>query len=502
METWSWYNMYLVWLAGFGIFASAYNMAIISSTLGQPTFYEYLDLTMGTSHTTSVTSTANALYFLGSFVSCCIITAIGDRIGRKKTMWISLFFIIIGSALQTGTRNVAMYQVSRVITGMGTGSLFSTVPVYQSEISPPHFRGFLVGQAGVFSAGGYSLASWVGYGCFFASDKGTFGFRFPISVGCMLAVVMLGLSFIIPESPRWLIEHGYEDEGIRLLSRLHPDRDAASSDHFARLEAVEIKKQYELDEAIRRKEGKFGIVTRKSNLKRLFFSSFILWSSQAMGILVINNYSVQLYNALGYTGSRALLLGAGWISVTIPFNAVAPFLIDRLGRKIMFLIGSFLLCVCVAGEGALLKKFTDTGNDSYARGAIFFLYFFAFSYGTFIDASSWVYAAEIWPNHNRGTGNGIAFAACYASTICWTQSAPIGFENIGWKFYMVFVANSILCFVVVLLFYPETRNLPLEEIPKLFGDEIAYEDINLAETTGDKVLAPEVLTEQPKSLDA
>ena len=64
-------------------------------------------------------------------------------------------------------------------------------------------------------------------------------------------------------------------------------------------------------------------------------SAFVLWSSQATGTLVINNYSVSLYNALGKTGSEALLLSAGWITVTVPFNAIAPFLIDRLGRKVM-----------------------------------------------------------------------------------------------------------------------------------------------------------------------
>jgi hypothetical protein len=66
----------------------------------------------------------------------------------------------------------------------------------------------------------------------------------------------------------------------------------------------------------------------------------------------------------------------------------------------------------------------------------------------------------VWPNHHRGAGNGIAFAVAYLSTITWTQSAPIGFENIAWKFYMVFVANSILCFVVVYFVYPEVSCFP------------------------------------------
>ncbi|KIX96768.1 uncharacterized protein Z520_07488 [Fonsecaea multimorphosa CBS 102226] len=479
-ENWSWYNLRLIWLAGFGIFTAAYNNAIISSTLGQPTFYSTLGLDPTSSHTTTVISTSNAIYFLGAFVSCAILTAVGDKFGRKKTIWASLFFLIIGSALQTGVTNVPMYQVARVITGFGSGSLFSTIPVYQAEISPPSFRGFLVAQGGVFSALGYSCSSWIGYGAYFAQSKalGTFGFRFPISVGCLLAVVMVPVSFCLPESPRWLIEHGRDAEGVRLLAKLHPDKNSPDTEHFAQLEAVEIKKQRELDARLRKAEGKWSVVTKKSNLKRLFFSCFILWSANGMGILVINNYSVLLYNSLGYTGGDALLLSAGWISVTIPFNALAPFLIDRLGRKRMFLIGSFFLGIALSGEGALTKYFVKTANTSYACGGIFFLYFFAFIYGTFIDAASWVFTAEIWPNHIRALGCGISFAFSYASTILWTQTAPIGFEHIGWKFYMVFVANCIVCFIVVFFIYPETKNIPLEEIPKLFGDEIATVDIH------------------------
>lgn len=86
-----------------------------------------------------------------------------------------------------------------------------------------------------------------------------------------------------------MLENGHDAKAIALLARLHPESNAEHKDRFARLEAVEIKRQHELDMRLREKEGRFGIITRKANLKRLFVSSFILWSSQAMGILVINN---------------------------------------------------------------------------------------------------------------------------------------------------------------------------------------------------------------------
>lgn len=449
------------------------SSAVIGSTLGQPTFYTYLHLTPGTNHTTNVISTANAIFYAGACASCLAITFYGDRIGRKKTIWISLGLLILGSALQTGMRNLAMYQVSRVITGMGSGAVYSTVPVYQSEISPPHFRGFLVGQAGIFSALGYALAGWVGYGCYFAAESmGEFGFRFPIGVGTIVSLLVLVMSFFLPESPRWLIEHGHEDRAIPLLARLHPDTDSEDKSRFARIEALAVSQQYELDLALRQKEGRFGVFTRPANLKRLATSCFILWSSQAMGILVINNYSVSLYNALGKTGSDALLLTAGWITVTIPCNAIAPLLIDRLGRRAMFcklvyhvsvsanrpkVIGSAILGISLAGETGVLAKFESTGNEAYAKAGIFFLYLFALGYGAFIDAASWVYAAEIWPTHRRATGNGFGFASLFLSVIVWTQAAPYGFKNIGWKYYIVMLANCVLCFVVVLIWYPEVR---------------------------------------------
>lgn len=135
---------------------------------------------------------------------------------------------------------------------------------------------------------------------------------------------------------RTVIENGREEAGIALLSRLHPDSKGENNHRFARLEAYQIQKQLELDKHTRQQEGKFGIITKKSNLKRIALSGFILWSSQAMGILVINNYGSILYTALGKSGSQVLLFQAGWITVTIPANCIAPFLIERMGRKLMF----------------------------------------------------------------------------------------------------------------------------------------------------------------------
>src|ERR1700753_232559 len=85
--------------------------------------------------------------------------------------------------------------------GIGTGMIVCGVPLYQSEVAPPHTRGVFVGVHGALLCTGYSVAGWVGYGCF--SYTGQFQWRFPLAVQCFAPMLLLAGLFFIPETPRW-----------------------------------------------------------------------------------------------------------------------------------------------------------------------------------------------------------------------------------------------------------------------------------------------------------
>ena len=80
-------------------------------------------------------------------------------------------------------------------------------------------------------------------------------------------------------------------------------------------------------------------------------------------------------------------------------------------------------------------------------------------------------ANEIFPTHLRAKGTMCCVASYSLINIMWTQVSPVAFENIGWKFYMVFVSCCVVAAVIMYFTYPDTLNKPLEEVAKLFGDD-------------------------------
>ena len=128
------------------------------------------------------------------------------------------------------------------------------------------------------------MSNWYSYGCFWASGS-SFGWRFPNAVIVIWAILFLVGTFFIPESPRWLVEKGRDDEALQILCRLH--RDAKDSQHtFAQQELVLIQQQIAKDEKQEREGGRWQILTEKSYRTRLILATITVIGSQNVGVLV------------------------------------------------------------------------------------------------------------------------------------------------------------------------------------------------------------------------
>lgn len=125
--------------------------------------------------------------------------------------------------------NLATLIAGRAIQGVGVGVLAMTVPVFQIEISPPHARGLFISIEYLCLNTGYLASAWVGYAFYFKSPS-EISWRGPFIVQAALALLLFFWSFILPETPRWLIQNGFEAEGLWTLADLHGAGDVTHSD--------------------------------------------------------------------------------------------------------------------------------------------------------------------------------------------------------------------------------------------------------------------------------
>lgn len=120
---------------------------------------------------------------------------------------------------------------------------------------------------------------------------------------------------------------------------------------------------------------------------------------------------------------------------------------------------------------ALTAKYLGTDNVAGLRAGVFFVFFYIFWWCFFIDATQYVYIAEIFPNHLRTQGVALGLSAFYLASEITLVAAPVALNDIGWKFYLVLIIPSLFYIVAIYFLFPETKNRTLEEIGDLFGDD-------------------------------
>jgi MFS family permease len=215
-----------------------------------------------------------------------------DFFGRKRTMQIGSVILIIGGALCSGAVDIAMFLVGRFVAGWGAGILACVVPQYQAEVSTPETRGAMVAVTGIMYAVGYSLAGWIGFGCFFlpeTSPNAQFAWRFPLAFQILFPLILLAGSKFIPFSPRWLLSKGRREEAWEIVKHLHHTKEDVH-DMKAREEFYLIEKQFEKDREMLVRP--FEIFRTGPNRRRALVGAMLMWGDQFLGIFVMTNYGM------------------------------------------------------------------------------------------------------------------------------------------------------------------------------------------------------------------
>ncbi|UNI21324.1 hypothetical protein JDV02_007323 [Purpureocillium takamizusanense] len=485
----TWFNLAVVLVLCFGSLTYGYSFSIVSTTLGQPSWFAYFDLTQDPtdakkySYTNSIIGTVNGLFSVGGFLGATFVGWSCDYLGRKKTLLVATPVAIIGGAFQGGAAHIAMFLVGRLLSGFAVGILVVLTPLFQAEIAPPAMRGFLVSQHGVVLVAGYSLAAWMGVACYFSPNE-AFQWRFPLALQALWPLGMLMLTPVLPESPRWLLAQNRLDEAWAVTLKLHTNgNDTNVADHdFAKKEFYQMKEQTQADLVSTSGETIWTLFTKPSYRKRMICAFLVMFGSESTGILVVYNYSVLLYQGLGFKGSIPLILAAAYVTVACVGNYINSLLVDRFGRVRLLVIGFTGCLVSLIFEAALSAKYIGTNENKGLGAGVFFMFLYITFYGCCIDANTYVYCSEIFPTHIRSRGLAFSLVVLFLSTIAYLEPAPTAFAQVGWKFYLLFILLTVIITPIMAWYLPETKGLTLEEIGEKFGDKVIVHITHISES--------------------
>ncbi|GJN71774.1 hypothetical protein Purlil1_4874 [Purpureocillium lilacinum] len=416
-------------------------------------------------------------YNLGCLTGCIVNFCIGERLGRRRTIWLAMAVVVLGATLQTTAYTVAHLVVGRIVTGVGTGIKTSTVPPYQAELCDRQSRGRLVSAEVLFVGVGIVLAYWFDFGMSFVG--GPVAWRLPIAFQMVFALGVVVLVFALPESPRWLFNHGREEEAMAVLCAVH-DREAddpyVESERRAILDAIALERRAAENEPSS-KLASFTSVFRRDEVRtghRVLLAWGMQFMNQVGGINLVVYYipSVLVQN-VGMNPQLAQILG-GCINMMFMIGSLLPtFALDRMGRRKTMMWGSLGLGLSMLMIAALLSQAspgdTSPRAHAFASASVAFFFTYMLVFGGSVNCVPWVYVAEILPLAARTRGAAIGVSSNWLWNFTIVMITPVIINRLQWKAYLIFTATNLLFVPVVYFFYPETSNIQLEDIDRIFS---------------------------------
>lgn len=426
----------------------------MSGIITGPYFKEYFNQPSSAEIGTMV-----AVLEIGALVSSLAVGTVGDILGRRLTIFYGAIIFVIGGGFQSFTNGFSMMIVGRVVSGLGVGMLSTIVPVYQSEISPAHNRGKLACIEFTGNVVGYASSVWVDYGCTYIQSD--LSWRLPLLLQCVMGAILVLGSTVLSESPRWLLDHHHDEEGLIVLGNFYGGGDPQHPK--ARAEYREIKEAVLIMHA----EGER---TYAEMFRRYKQRVLIAMSSQALaqlnGINVISYYAPLVFEQAGWVGRDAILMtginGLIYVAATI----VPWYVIDRWGRRVILLSGALLMCVSLS----LIAYFIAIDTYSTPTYVVFFVITYNAAFGYSWGPVPWLYPPEILPLSVRAKGASLSTAANWFFNYLVGELTPILQDWIHYRVYLIHAGFCALSFVVVYFAFPETKGLGLEEMDFLFGD--------------------------------
>jgi len=368
-----------------------------------------------------------------------------NQLGRKKTLFlIGVLYAVsaLGSAVAT---DPYIFSFFRFIGGVGVGASSVAAPIYISEIAPANRRGRLVAMYQFNIVFGILIAFLSNY--LIGKYMGEHSWRWMLGIEALPAVIYTIMVLGVPNSPRWLLMKKGDEEGARsLLNKIVKKENVE-----AQIESIKTSLESNIKDSFF--SGKYN--------KSILLAFFLAFFNQASGINFVLYYAPRIFEQAGIAADSALGASIPIGIVNLVFTILGMYLIDRMGRKQLMLIGSLGYILTLAGvswafysgaEGIIVVTFVTAFVASHAIGQ---------------GAVIWVFISEIFPNSVRDSGMSFGSGTHWVFAAIITLITPTVLANFSaGSIFSFFAFMMILQLLWVIFIMPETKGITLEELAK------------------------------------
>ncbi|KIV83991.1 hypothetical protein PV11_05971 [Exophiala sideris] len=444
-----------------------YDMSVMGGVITEEPFLSVFPQTTDSTIQGIVIATLE----LGALFGAIACIFLGDKWGRRGTVWVGMLFMVVGGTLQASAWSIGQLVVGRLLSGIGLGLQVATIPAWQSECAKPKSRGRWVMIEGGLQTSGVACGQWVGLGFFYTS--GQIQWRMPVAIQLIPATIVFCFIMFLPESPRWLISHGKYDEAKTVLSKLrglpinHPDFIFEYESILASHEAQKAEAPFQYKELFQ--NGK------TQTFRRMMLGVFVNAAQQLSGINMVSTYANQIL-ATSFDlspGMSHLIAACGGTEYAI-CSLLAVLLIEGLGRRKAFMWTATGMAACFVVIPILLST-TSRSNQLAGAGLLFLFNTF---FGLAWVGGPFLYAAEIAPLRARAPCAALGSVGNWTFCFLVVMTIPVSFANLGWKTYIYYAVFNAVFVPIIYFFLVETKGRSLEELDVIFatpGDPVKNE---------------------------
>ncbi len=457
----------LTFVATLGGLLFGYDTAVISGAVSAIDHYFIDPQHLAQTAASSLSGWTIASALLGCVVGSALAGWVSTRFGRKGALIVAaLMFLVgsIGSAVpefglgvigQMGPAALTPFICYRILGGVGVGMASMISPLYIAEIAPSEIRGRLVSFNQLAIVIGILLVYFVNW---FIQSLGSpqwyldTAWRLMFASEAVPALLFLALLAFVPDTPRWFVMRGRNEEALAQLTRIN-------GPEGARTILADIERSLHVRSE---KLLAFGMPV-------LLIGILLSVFQQLVGINAVLYYAPLMFKNLGASTDSAFLQTVVVGAANVLFTFVAIATVDRLGRKPLLVIGSVAMAAAMFLLGGL---FDARAVGLWALVAVVaYIAGFALSWGPVV----WVLLSEMFPNSIKGKAMAIAVAAQWIANlfVSWSFKVLDGSSWLNHHFhhgfaYWIYGAMSVLSAIFVVRFVPETKGRTLESIQELW----------------------------------